>query len=183
MPDASRQKSVSAQIVVKTVRSQDANGSNQYVIETFPLPPLPEQNWTMITISKQGRQIFVYYNGGLVLSKKAYYTFSTKQPSNATPVFAGDKNLSGNVAMATFFPSHQTIPDVLSRYNSMVDTRGNLNTLEAIPTSSSYTIRDSQNSPFIKTLCLDGSCINAPAAPTIIPKIPSVYGPLETSYA
>ena len=55
MPDASRQRSVSSQITVKTSPTQTT-----YAIETFPLPPLPEQKWTMITISKQGRQICGY---------------------------------------------------------------------------------------------------------------------------
>jgi len=182
-PDASRQKSVSAQIVVKTTPSQDTNGNNSYAVETFPLPPLPEQKWTMLTVSKQGRQIFVYYNSTLVLSKKALHTFSVIPPASQIPVFAGDKTLSGNVAMVTFYPSHQAIPDVESKYGSLVDTRGNLNTLPVVPTSSSYTIKDTSPWAIIKTLCLDGSCLNLSRPPAMVPTIPSIYNPLETSYA
>ena len=182
-PDASRQKSVSAQIVVKTTPSQEANGTNSYAIETFPLPPLPEQKWTMITVSKQGRQIFVYYNSTLVLSKKALHTFSVTPPASQIPVYAGDMMLSGNMAMVTFYPSHQKIRDVESYYSSMVDTRGNLNTLQVVPTSSSYTIRDTSPWAIVRTLCLDGSCLNLTPAPRMVPTIPSIYNPLETSYA
>jgi len=182
-PDASRQNSVSAQITVKTTPSQDANGTNTYAIETFPLPPLPEQKWTMITVSKQGRQIFVYYNSTLVLSKKALHTFSVIPPVSKIPVYAGDSTLSGNVAMVTFYPSHQGIPDVASQYSSMVDTRGNLSTLQAVPTSSSYTIRDTSTSAIVSTLCLDGSCLNLKPSPKMVQNIPSIYNPLETSYA
>ena len=177
-PDASRQNSVSAQITVKTAPSY-----GNYAIETFPLPPLPEQKWTMITISKQGRQIFVYYNSTLVLSKKALNTFSTAQPHTANPAaVVGDINLSGNLAMATFFPKHQAIPDVTSRYQSMVDTRGNLITMPVTPTSSSYSIQSKPNG-LISQLCLDGSCFNTTKPPTIVPTIPSIYNPLQTSYA
>jgi len=182
-PDASRQNSVSAQIVVKTTPSQDGNGNNSYAIETFPLPPLPEQKWTMITVSKQGRQIFVYYNGTLILSKKALHTFSVIPPASQIPVYAGDATLSGNIAMITFYPSHQGIPDVANQYSSMVDTRGNLNSLPAVPTSSSYKIEDTSPSAIASTLCLDGSCLKMRSAPTTISTIPSIYSPLETSYA
>jgi len=178
-PDASRQNSVSAQIVVKTSPSDTT-----YAIETFPLPPLPEQKWTMITISKKDRQIFVYYNSTLVLSKKALHTFSIVPPASQMPAYAGDTTLSGTIAMVAFYPSHQTTSDVTTTYGQMVDTRGNLNTLQAVPTSSSYTVNDTSTWGIINTLCLDGSCfLNRSVAPKIVPTIPSIYSPLETSYA
>ena len=181
MPDASRQQSVSSQITVKTSPTQTS-----YAIETFPLPPLPEQKWTMLTISKEGRQIFVYYNNILVLSKKALHTFSVMPPASEIPVKAGDVNLSGTLAMATFFPNHQGISDVESRYPQMVDTRGNVNTMQVVPTSSSYAINKSETSfwgSLVKFLCLDGSCFSTSNAPVIVPTIPSIYSPMQTSYA
>jgi hypothetical protein len=174
-PDASRQKSVSTQLYVKT---QD---NSSYGVETFPLPPLPEQKWTMITISKQGRQLFVYYNSTLVLSKKATHNFSTTLPTCA-PVYVGDVTLSGNAAMVTYFSSHQTIQDVASRYQKMTDTRGNLNTMQVVPTSSSYAIVDSTQNGFVKSLCLDGSCFSS-GTREIIPVIPPIYNSVETVYA
>ena len=181
MPDASRQKSVSAQITLKTAPSQTT-----YAIETFPLPPFPEQKWTMITVSKKGRQIFVYYNNILVLSKKALHTFSLTPPASQIPAKAGDINLSGSLAMASFFPNHQIIPDVEKRYAQMVDTRGNLNTMEATPSSISYSVSNTGTSFFgniISFLCLDGSCFNKARAPVVIATIPSIYSPMKTSYA
>ena len=148
------------------------------------LPPLPEQKWTMITISKKDRQIFVYYNSTLVLSKKALHTFSIVPPASQMPAYAGDTTLSGTIAMVAFYPSHQTTSDVTTTYGQMVDTRGNLNTLQAVPTSSSYTVNDTSTWGIINTLCLDGSCfLNRSVAPKIVPTIPSIYSPLETSYA
>ena len=175
-PDASRQKSVSAEIYVKTQNNESYN------IETFPLPPLPEQKWTMITISKQGRQINVYYNTTLVLAKKAQNNFASTVPT-CSPITVGAIGLSGNIALLTYFTSHQTIQDVIARYQDQVDTRGNLNTMNVVPTSNHYSIVDSQQSSFIKTLCLDLSCFRHRSIAQAVPNIPPIYNTLETSYA
>jgi hypothetical protein len=180
-PDASRPNAVSAQIYVKTHLS-DGPTDIKANIETFPLPPIPEQKWTMITISKQGRQINVYFNSTLVLAKKAQNNFSTVTPT-CSPVSIGSNSLSGKVAMITYFETHQTVSDVAARYQEQTDTRGNLNTMNAVPTSSSYALVDSQQSSFIKTLCLDLSCFNPGPKSQALPKIPPIYQPLDTQYA
>ena len=175
-PDASRQNSVSSQIYMKTQNNE------RYNIETFPLPPLPEQKWTMITISKQGRQINVYYNSTLVLAKKTQNNFATTVPI-CSPITVGAIGLSGNIALVTHFTSHQTIRDVTTRYQQQVDTRGNLNTMNVVPTSNHYSIVDSQQSSLIKTLCLDLSCFLPRVNAERLPNIPPIYNSLETSYA
>jgi hypothetical protein len=180
-PDASRPNSVSAQLYVKTHVS-DGNTNGRAKIETFPLPPLPEQKWTMITISKNGRQISVYFNSTLVLAKKAQNNFSTVTPT-CSPVSIGSNTLSGKVAMVTYFDSHQTVSNVAARYKEQTDTRGNLNTMNAVPTSTSYSLVDSEQSSFIKTLCLDLSCFNPGPKAQALPTIPPIYQSLETQYA
>lgn len=178
-PDASRPNSVAAQIYVKTKIKSPTDTFN---IETFPLPPLPEQKWTMVTISKQGRQINVYFNSTLVLAKKAQNNFSTITPT-CSPVRIGSNSLSGKVAMITYFSLHQTIHDVSARYQELTDTRGNLNTMSIVPTSTSYTVVDVQESSIIKTLCLDLSCFNIGPKGQTVPTIPPIYNSLETQYA
>ena len=180
-PDASRPNSVAAQIYVKTQFYDKATRENNFKIETFPLPPLPEQKWTMVTISKQGRQINVYYNSTLVLAKKAQNNFSTQTPT-CSPVSVGSNTLSGNVAMVTYFTTHQNISNVSSRYQQQTDTRGNLNTMNVVPTTNSYTIVDSVQSSFIKTLCLDLSCFRTGPTGQALPNIPPIYNSLETQY-
>ena len=205
-PDASRQNSVSTQIYVKT------QNNATYNIETFPLPPLPEQKWTMITISKQGRQLNVYFNSTLVLAKKAQNNFSVTVPT-CSPVSVGTIGLSGSAAMFTYFPSHQSIKDVAARYQQQVDTRGNLNGMNVVATSNSYRVVDAEQSSIVKTLCLDLSCVLPPGislsqllssglslsqmiqlasasgqgvsgqTPHTISKIPPIYNSLETVYA
>ena len=174
-PDASRPNAVAAQIYVKT------HVPGNFNIETFPLPPLPEQKWTMVTISKQGRQITVYYNSTLVLAKKAQNNFSTQTPTSA-PVSVGSNSLSGKVAMVTYFNSHQTISDVAARYQAQTDTRGNLNSLQIKPSSTSYTMVDNSPYGFVKSLCLDLSCFSGLMKREKLPTIP-VNTVMETQYA
>jgi hypothetical protein len=174
-PDASRPNAVAAQIYVKT------QIQNNFNIETFPLPPLPEQKWTMVTISKQGRQINVYYNSTLVLAKKAQNNFATQTPTCA-PVSVGSNSLSGKVAMVTYFNSHQTISDVAARYQAQTDTRGNLNSLQIKPSSTSYTMVDNSPYGFVKSLCLDLSCFSGLIKREKLPTIP-VNTVMETQYA
>jgi hypothetical protein len=136
----------------------------------------------MITISKQGRQINVYYNSTLVLAKKAQNNFCVITPT-CQPVSVGANGLSGSAALITYFSSHQTIEDVTTRYQEQVDTRGNPTTMSVVPTSNSYTIVDSQQSSFIKTLCLDLSCFKSGVRGVAAPNIPAIYNSLETVYA
>ena len=164
-PDASRPNAVAAQIYVKT------QISNNFNIETFPLPPLPEQKWTMVTISKQGRQISVYYNTKLVLAKKAQNNFATQTP-NCAPISVGSNSLSGKVAMVTYFSSNQRLNDVAVRYQMQTDTRGNLISMQVVPTPSFYTLNDKSSYNFVKTLCLDLSCFNFLTKTQTIPTSP-----------
>jgi len=94
----------------------------------------------------------------------------------------GDATLSGNIAMVTYFSAHQGIRDVAARYQQMVDTRGNPNSAQVIPTSSSYKIVDASSNSFVRALCLDGSCLSS-GTREIIPVIPPIYNSLETTYA
>ena len=176
-PDASRQESVSTQLYVKTLD----NGT--YGVESHALPPIPEQKWTMITISKQGRQIFVYYNDRLVLSKRAQKNFSTTLTA-CPAVRVGDITLSGSAVMFTYFTSHQTPTDVENVYRRMTDTRGNVLGMQIVATSKSYDIVDMSNvsvfTNFVKTLCFDLSCF-FPDKREVIPVIPAIYS-VETVY-
>jgi hypothetical protein len=177
-PDASRPNSVATQLYVKT------RDGDTYHIETYPLSPIPEQKWVMITISKRGRQVYVYYNTKLILSKRALHNFST-QPSGCAPLRVGDTTLSGNVVMFSYYTNHQTLADVEATYRRMTDTRGNVATMQIVTdTDSTYRIVDETNttfwSRFIKTLCLDFSCLYAGRS-VLIPVIPPIFD-IETIY-
>ena len=117
VPDASRQNAVSAQVTVVT---KDA--ANKYV-ETIPLPPLPLQRWTMITISHDGRRIDVYYNGGLVSSSKTErQVMATANSVNYIEV--GDSGLTGTLGLIRLSRGAANSSQVAATYAALTDTRG-----------------------------------------------------------
>ena len=183
VPDASRQNSVSAQLTVRTQAGTDA------FVETIPLPPLELQKWTMITLSKNGRQISVYYNNNLVSSSKMLNMITTMNPSGSI-VQAGDSSgLSGTITLIRITTSTENITDVGAYYSSHTDTRGNPSSLSTTPNDFSATIAPVKQSSMLSSMCLDGSCLNTPRIGVGIPDLttptataPSLYS-VGTSYA
>lgn len=159
-PDASRPNSVAVQLSVQTKYLNGSTpGSN---IQTIPLPPLSQQKWTMITISREGRRIDVYYNNTLVSSSNTNNMVVTTNV-NGTPVMVGDFGLSGQLGGISFFPNRLSIQDISTQYTTATDTRGNPTMFTTAQTSNSYTVSSGTNTPsIISSLCLDGSCISLP---------------------
>jgi len=160
-PDASRPNSVAVQLSVQTkyLNGTSNPGSN---IQTIPLPPVSQQKWTMITISREGRRIDVYYNNTLVSSSTTNNMVVTTNV-NGTPVTVGDFGLSGQVGGIYFFPNRLSIQDISTQYSQATDTRGNPTIFTTAQTSNSYTVSSGTTSnSIIKALCLDGSCISLP---------------------
>lgn len=123
VPDASRPNSVAVQLAVRT-NTEDSTGVQLVQIETIPLPPLSQQKWTMVTISREGRRIDVYYNNSIVSSSKTMNMISVTNV-NGSPVMIGDSGLSGQIAVLSFFPNRYSIQDVTTAYTKFTDTRGN----------------------------------------------------------
>ena len=160
-PDASRPNSVAVQLSVQT-KYLNASSNPASNIQTIPLPPLAKQKWTMITISREGRRIDVYYNNTLVSSSTTNNMIATTNV-NGTPVMVGDFGLSGHVGGISFFPSRLSIQDVSTQYGETTDTRGNPTVFTTSQTSNSYEVSSRTNTPsIISSLCLDGSCISLP---------------------
>ena len=125
-PDASRQGSMAAQLIVKTeMMASGAMSMHQLYVETIPLPYILAQKWTMITVTREGRQFDVYYNDKLVMSHKTMYMpISTKINSNLTGLVSGSDGLIGTLANVSMLPKRITIFDVESDYTTLADTRG-----------------------------------------------------------
>jgi hypothetical protein len=157
-PDASRQNTVSAQLAVQTQTATDS------FIETVPLPPIPLQKWVMITLSKSGRRVDVYYNDQLVASSTLLNMISTLQPSGAIAQ-AGDTTLSGKIGGIVMSGSTATIGSVASAYSSTSDTRG---APKAFP---SPTAIKASGPGLLSSLCLDGSCLQLPRIGDASPSI------------
>jgi hypothetical protein len=116
--------------------------------ETIPLPNIPFQKWTFITIAREGRRFDVYYNGEIVMSKRTQHVVDVRAAYG--PITAGDPNLTGKMAFVESFPEKLTQPQIMAKYKANSDTTGQpqisapLNLFDYMPN------------------CKDGGCITGP---------------------
>jgi hypothetical protein len=155
-PDAGRPNAASAQLVVRTVGMSTPEGQQgeslpkvQTVFEeTIPLPEIPFQKWTFLTIAREGRRFDIYYNGKIVMSKRTQNVMDTRAAFG--PITAGDPNLIGKIAFVQTFPQKLTQTEVMSNYKANSDTTGQP-TLSAEGSIFDYLPN-----------CKDGGCITGP---------------------
>lgn len=128
-PDASRQNAAGAQLVVRTTGMgtpvvADASTPQTQILfeETIPLPNIPFQKWTFVTIAREGRRFDIYYNGEIVMSKRTQHVVDLR--SAFGPVIAGDENLIGKMALIESFPQKLTQQEVMAKYRQQSDTTG-----------------------------------------------------------
>jgi len=203
-PDASRQGKASVQLTIKTQSSgaiEDASGdklnpvkyakdisgphtgdeNSDLYIETFVLPPLPFQKWTMVTISREGRRFDIYYNSTLVLSK---HTTANVYPTVIDKTIkVGHSAINGACG---FFSIHDTIQSakaIETQYNSLTTTKGsplfNNNPPDIAFTKLSLDrLSSGSGVPNMPSLCSSGDCINSPR---VAPAKP--YYNWDTNYA
>jgi hypothetical protein len=118
--------------------------------ETIPLPDIPLQKWTYVTIAREGRRFDVYYNGKIVLSKRTQNVIDLR--SGFGPITAGHPFLmTGKIALVEVLSEKLNQSDVEASYRAKADTLGQ----PSIATSS----QDLLN--FLPT-CKDGGCITGP---------------------
>lgn len=175
-PDASRQGTASAQLLVKTEGAIPTSATVtqtglQPYIETMVLPPLPIQKWTMVTIAREGRRFDIYYNDRIVLSQKTMYMPSnTSTAASFSGLVSGSPGLGGQLALLQVFSTRYSSADVAGLYKGTSDTRGRpyVTTLKediagVLPTASPDipSIGLSSLVPSVN-LCPPGGCFNSP---------------------
>jgi hypothetical protein len=158
-PDASRQRASAAQLVVRTmgmsfplVNGQESKTSPKVQTtyeETIPLPEIPLQKWTFVTVAREGRRFDVYYNGKLVASKRTQYLVDTR--SGFGPIIAGDPSLTGKIALVESFPQKLSEHEVMEKYKANSDTTGKPN------------LPDTFNVMDYLPNCKGGDCVKLPA--------------------
>lgn len=148
-PDASRQNAALVQLVVRTIRTKTNSTDTETVEETIPLPNLPLQRWTMVTIAREGRRYDVYYNASLVSSKRTEHVVDIR--SAVGPIVGGDKNLWGSVASIQVFPERLSAIEVSANYSKLADTTG-----QPYISKSDINLMDYMPS------CADGNCLKGP---------------------
>jgi hypothetical protein len=121
-PDASRQNAALVQLVVRTLRKKTGSIDTEVIEESIPLPTIPLQRWTMITIAREGRRYDIYYNAALVSSKRTEHVVDIN--SAVGPILAGDPNLWGSVAEIQVFSERLSLGQVANTYARLADTNG-----------------------------------------------------------
>jgi hypothetical protein len=188
-PDASRQGKASVQLTIKTQSSGDildnsgatplnpvkyakdntgtnTNDLNSYIyIETFVLPPLPFQKWTMITINREGRRFDIYYNSTLVLSK--YATANVYPVTANKDINVGNSLLNGVAGFFSMYDTIQTAKQIEGQYKTVTTTKGsplfNTNPPDIAFTRLSLDrLSTGAGVPNMPSLCSSGDCINSP---------------------
>ncbi len=158
-PDAGRPNAATAQLVVRTLGMGTpvvTTGQPNQAIpriqmtfeETIPLPDIPFQKWTFVTIAREGRRFDVYYNGKVVMSKRTQHIVDSR--SGFGPIMAGDPNLIGKLAFVQTFPEKLNQADVMSHYKANSDTTGQ--PVISAPTNLFDYLPN----------CKDGGCISGP---------------------
>lgn len=121
-PDASRPKSASAQLTVRTVGIPPGKTTPQVNMETFALPTIPFQKWVLVTISREGRRFDIYYNDTLVFSKRAQYSLDTS--AGASPIVAGQPDFIGVAVHPMLIEGRMSLEDVTKSFQTKAKTDG-----------------------------------------------------------
>jgi hypothetical protein len=114
-PDASRPGLPKTQLCIQTT-----NQTGKSYIETFPLPPFPQQKWVMLTLSHEGSKYDVYYNGQLAASIK---TTNVPKPT-ATKLALSNGTFTGRASYLLSKTSAMTASEVASDYSTNTNTLG-----------------------------------------------------------
>jgi hypothetical protein len=168
IPDASRQNSVSAQLVLRT--KNNTNGAFESFVETVALPPLPLQKWILLTLTKDSRQVNVYYNTSLVASYKALHMITTTNVTGVV-VEGGDQGLSGSAGVIRMLPQKLSLADIGNYYTDSSDTRGSPNAFLIQPNVFNSNIQTATKGSFFQSLCLDLSCFSLPKVQAAAPNL------------
>ncbi len=117
--------------------------------ETIPLPDIPFQKWTYVSIAREGRRFDVYYNGKIVASKRTQNIVDLR--SGFGPITAGSPNLTGKIAFVETSPQKLNQSDVEASFKAKSDTIG-----QPVISGNLESIFD-----YLPN-CKDGGCITGP---------------------
>jgi len=140
--------------------------STQHYMESIPLPTIPLQKWTVITIVKEGRRFDVYFGGKLQISKMTTYPPLTPDTGSQN-LIVGNSRWGGYIGMFKGTNSALYAKDVVRDMETILDTRGIPDFQEAIPAS-----------PIALPKCFFGNCTGLPDV-----KPPNQFTIYKTNFA
>jgi hypothetical protein len=104
------------------IKTGTTSGNSQMYMESVPLPAIPLQRWTIITIVKEGRRFDVFYGSKLVSSKLLSYPPIVKE---ATPGWmAGNPKWQGKIGFFYTINGSWSTADVEEDMDALVNRRG-----------------------------------------------------------
>lgn len=131
--------------------------NSQHYMESIPLPAIPLQKWTVITIVKEGRRFDVYYGGKLQTSKLTdYVPIPPDSILQWMTMPAGSHGWKGQIGFFTGYNKASYAPDVLKDMEGLLNTRGVPFYIDQPPISWPAW-------PMPGSLCLTGNCDALPS--------------------
>jgi hypothetical protein len=158
VPDAGRRDAAASQLTIRCKRPLPNGTGAQVVEETFALPELPYQKWSMITIAREGRRFDIFFDNKLVISKRTQHVVDSSLATGQ--IIAGDPMLHGHVGYVKVYSHKMTLSEVEKMYSMQADTNG-----------QPYLPQPTRDFTSIFSLCKDGSCF---AGPSFRPSSPLV---------
>jgi len=140
--------------------------SGQHFMEAIPLPMIPLQKWTMITIVKEGRRFDVYYGAKLQISKMTTYP-PLNPDSGSQNITTGNNKWGGLIGMFKGINGVYYAPDVIADAETILDTRGIPYINDPFPWSA-----------FVLPKCFLGNCTGLPDV-----KPPNQFMVYQTNYS
>ena len=133
-----------------------ASGNLNSFMESVPLPAIPLQRWTVVTIVKEGRRFDVYYGQKLVASKLCDNV--PIPPSSGSDWKAGVKGWVGQIGLFTGYDKAQSQDDINKDVSTLVNTRGVPFHLDQMKLDFKFNVP-----------CLFGNCNSLPAVKPLNP--------------
>jgi hypothetical protein len=143
------------------LKIRTASDSAQHYTESVPLPALPLQKWTVVTIVKEGRRFDVYFGEKLVTSKLCDHV--PYPPGSMDAWYAGNPKWHGKIGLFVGTKAAQSSADVAADVQSLVNTRGEPYFLDDL------NLGDFANFSLNMPSCIFGGCNNLPAVKPLNP--------------
>ena len=139
-------------LIPALLKIKTANGTNTF-FETIPLPAIPLQKWTIVTIVQEGRRIDVFYGGKAAAG--VYLKYPPVPAYTTDSWYAGGlTNWSGKIGLFSPTLSARTARDVDADVSQILDTNG-------VPYSQNDI--DMSFDMALGIPCLFGTCSSMPA--------------------
>lgn len=148
------QNRVPAYLKIMTNHVLESSDAKKVFLEGISLPAVPLQAWTMITITKDGKRVDVFYNGKRVASKVLQYPPIDLGLGNK--YYCGNASSAGSIGYTNWSKGAQTQEEVANEYSNLTNTKG-------VPREINALSLKFGPPPSLEAPCLLGTCNPMPS--------------------